>query len=351
MASSIIKPSPSTIWNILDSFLIDLAASQDKICSEAPSLSKPLYQGLVDLVCKGDTRVLDDIDFGKPYYPFILITYYILFHRHNLEAAVAVYKKLEEAYNKHPYTFDPDEECSLKALGKVIEDFTTLKKKPLEEYKGRLGTRLRETVLKIKDIRCYQEGWGSAFKELVISRLDPEEGIRILRETKNKLDKLERIIIDEEVLEGYNLIVYGNPPPVVVFLRYISDSVYRALEDAFKELRNKENELEALVRRINTIQKYRLLRKNVADVVNNIRYILLSRIPLSSIVGGIVYILTTIVWYVLGAVALSIILLESVLCAFARIYGKKAVKVKKEIKTFVEERVLKEIYGTIWSIG
>jgi len=351
MASFIIKPSATTIWNILDSFLIDLATSQDKICSEAPSLSKSLYQGLVDLVCKGDTRVLDEIDFGKPYYPFILITYYILFHRHNLETAVAVYKKLEEAYKNHPYTFDPDEECSLKALEKVIEDFTILKEQPLEEYKGRLGTRLRETVLKIKDIRCYQEGWSSAFKELVISRLDPEEGIHILRETIDKLDKPERIIIDEEVLEGYNLIVYGNPPPVVIFLKDISDSVYRALEDAFKELRNKENELEALVRRINTIQKYRLLRKNMADVVNNIRYILLSIIPLSSIVGGIVYILTTTVWYVLGAIALSIILLESVLYAFARIYGKKAVKVKKEIETFVEERVLKEIYETIWPIG
>jgi hypothetical protein len=81
----------------------------------------------------------------------------------------------------------------------------------------------------------------------------------------------------------------------------------------------------------------------MADVVNNIRYILQSIIPLSSIVGGIVYILTTTIWYVLGAVALSIILLESVLYAFARIYGKKAVKVKKEIETFVEERVLKEI--------
>ena len=225
----IIKPPATTIWNILDRFLIDLATSQDKICSEAPSLSKPLYQDLVDLVCKGNTRILDDIDFGKPYYPFILIAYYILFHRHNPETAIAVYKKLEEAYKKHPYTFDHDEECSLKALGEVIE-----------EYRGRLGTRLRENIYTIRKTKCYQEGWSSSFKELIISQLNPEEGRRILRETIDKLDKSERIAIDEEVLEGYNLIVYDNPPPVIIFLRYISDSVYRALEDAFKELRNKE---------------------------------------------------------------------------------------------------------------
>jgi hypothetical protein len=348
MASSIIKPSPSTIWNILDHFLIDLAASQDKICSEAPSLSKSLYQGLVDLVCKGDTRILDDIDFRKPYYPFILITYYILFHRHNLEAAVAVYGKLEEAYKKHPYTFDPDEECSLKALGKVIEDFTILKEQPLEEYKGRLGTRLRETILKIKNIRCYQEGWSSAFKELVISRLDPEEGIRILRETIDKLDKSERIIIDDEVLEGYNLIVYGNPPPVVVFLRYISDSVYRALEDAFKELRNKENKLEDLERRINDLQKYIPWLKGVGEIVKVIKDIILSLIhAFPFIAGAITYQLTGTWPYTLIVSLLSALPL---LLLYGSLYRnkKKLDKIKKEVESFIEERVLKEIYETIW---
>jgi glycosyltransferase involved in cell wall biosynthesis len=351
MASSIIKPSPSTIWNILDRFLIDLAASQDKICSEAPSLSKPLYQGLVDLVCKDDTRVLDDIDFGKPYYPFILITYYILFHRHNLETAVAVYKKLEEAYKKHPYTFDPDEECSLKALGKVIEDFTILKKRPLEEYKGRLGTRLRETVLKIKDIRCYQEGWSNAFKELVISRLDPEEGIRILRETIDKLDKSERIIIDEEVLEGYNLVVYGNPPPVVRFLKYISDSVYRALEDAFKELRNKEIELKDLERRINDLQKYIPWLKGVGEIVKDIKDIILTLLHASPFIAGAITYQLTGTWPYTLAVSLPSAL--PLLFLYGSLYTKrkKSNKIKKEVESFIEERILREIYETIWPIS
>jgi cell division protein FtsL len=353
MASSVIKPSATTIWNILDGFLIDLASSQDKICSEAPSLSKSLYQGLVDLVCKGDTRVLDNIDFGKPYYPFILITYYILFHRHNLETAVAVYKKLEEAYKKHPYTFDPDEECSLKVLGKVIEDFTILKEQPLEEYKGRLGTRLRETVLKIKDIRCYQESWSSAFKELVISRLDPEEGIRILREIIDKLDKLERIIIDEEVLEGYNLIIYGNPAPVVGFLKYIIDSVYKALEDAFKELRNKENEIEDLERKINDLQKYIPRLRRVGEIVKDIKDIIISILFHASplIAGAITYQLTGTWLYTLAVSLLFIIFLLLSLYGLLYTKRKKLNKIKKEVESFIEERILREIYETIWSIS
>jgi len=348
MASPIIRPSATTIWNILDGFLIDLAASQDKICGEALSLSKSLYQGLVDLVCKGNTRILDDINFGKPYYPFILITYYILFHRHNLETAVAVYKKLEEAYKKHPYTYDPDEECSLKALEKVIDDFIILKEQPLEVYRGRLGARLRETVLKIKDIRCYQEGWSSAFKELVISRLDPEEGIRILRETIDKLDKLERIIIDEEVLEGYNLIVYGNPPTVVRFLKYISDSVYRALEDVFKELKNKENELKNLERKINDLQKYIPRLRGMGEIVKDIKDIILTLShALPFIAGAITYQLTGTWPYTL---AVSLLFALPLLLLYGLLYTKrkKSNKIKKEVESFIEERILREIYETIW---
>jgi len=352
-SSTIIRPSATTIWNILDRFLIDLAASQDKICSEAPSLSKPLYKGLVDLVCKGDTKVLDEIDFGKPYYPFILITYYTLFHRHNLEVAEVVFEKLKKAYEKHPYTFDPDEECSLKVLGKVIEDFTTLKKKPLKKYKGRLGTRLDETVLKIKDIICYQEGWSSVFKELVISRLDPEEGIRILRETKNKLDKLERIIIDEEVLEGYNLIVYGNPAPVVGFLKYIIDSVYKALEDAFKELRNKENEMEDLERKINDLQKYIPRLRRVGEIVKNIKDIIISILFHASplIAGAITYQLTGTWLYTLAVSLLLITFLLLLLHGSLYTKRKKLNKIKKEVESFIEERILREIYETIWPIS
>jgi len=59
----VVKPSPTTVWNILDYFLIDLAMG--RVC-ERPSLSKPLYLGLVDLVCRGDTRVLAAWALGSP---------------------------------------------------------------------------------------------------------------------------------------------------------------------------------------------------------------------------------------------------------------------------------------------
>jgi hypothetical protein len=345
MASFTIKrPSATTIWNILDRFLIDLATGQDKICSEAPSLSKPLYQGLVDLVCKGDTRVLDDIDFEKPYYPFILITYYILFHRHNLEAAEAVFEKLKNAYEEHPYTFDLDEKCSLKVLEEVIKNFTILKKQPLRVYKGRLNTRLREIVLSIENIECYPGGWGNAFKKLVISHLDPEKGIQILKETPTLLP-IQSMVIDEDVLEGYNLIVYENPPSTLVFLRGVGNAVYNALFNAFENLRVKEIEKNDLERKVIRIQRFKWEQKNVIDFLK----VLLMHLPLPAIVGVMMY------YKIIGTLMSWLISLPTAIPYFLDFYYLyckwRLDKVKMEIEGFIEERILKEIYETIWSIS
>jgi hypothetical protein len=338
-----VRRPATTVWSILDSFLIDLASLQNKICSESP-LSKPLYQKLVDLVCKGDTRVLNDIDFVKPYYPFILITYYILFHRHNLEAAEAVFKKLKKAYEEHPYTFDLDEKCSLKVLEEVIKDFTVLKKQPSKEYKGRLNTRLREIALNIENIECYSGGWGNTFKMLVISHLDPEKGMQILEETPTLLS-IQSMVIDEDVLEGYNLIVYEASPSTLEFLRGVSNAVYNTLFNAFENLRVKENEKNDLERKVVRIQRFISLQKNVISILR----VLLMHLLLPAIVGVMMY------YKIIGTLMSWLISLLTAIPYFLDLYylyyKRRLDKVKKEIEGFIKERILKEIYETIWPNG
>jgi hypothetical protein len=338
-----VRRPATTVWGILDSFLIDLASLQNKICSESP-LSKPLYQKLADLVCKGDTRVLNDIDFVKPYYPFILITYYILFHRHNLEVAEAVFKKLKKAYKEHPYTFDLDEKCSLKVLKEVIKNFTVLKKQPSKKYKGRLNTRLREIALNIENIECYPGGWGNAFKMLVISHLDPEKGMQILKEMPTLLS-IQSMVIDEDVLEGYNLIVYEAPPSTLEFLRGVINAVYNTLFNAFENLRVKENEKNDLERKVDRIQRFTLLQKNVVSILR----VLLTHLPLPAIVGVMMY------YKIIGTLMSWIVSLLTAIPYFLDLYylyyKRRLDKVKKEIEGFIEERILKGIYETIWPNG
>jgi len=339
-----VRRPATTVWGILDNFLMDLASLQDRICSEGPSLSKPLYQKLVDLVCKGDTRVLDDIDFPKPYYPFILITYYILFHRRNLEVAEAVFKKLKKVYEEHPYTFDPDEKCSLKVLEEVIKDFTVLKKQPSKEYKGRLSTRLREIVLKIENIKCHREGWGDTFKILIISHLDPEKSMQILKEIAIQ-PSIKSIVVDEDVLEGYNLIIYEAPPSTLEFLRSISNTTYNTLFNAFENLRVKENEKNDLERKVARIQRF-TLPKDLASILENFKnniYILLAHSPI---------IITVVAYGFTGIIMSWLLCLPTVIPYFLEFYYKRRLnKVKKEIEGFIEERVLKGIYEIIWSNG
>ncbi len=241
----VVKPSPTTIWNILDYFLIDLARLQDNICRK-PSLSKPLYQGLVDLVCRGEAGVLDNIGFGKPYYPFILITYYVLFHRHDLRTAEAIYRKLREAYENHPYSFDRDEECTLKLLEKVVEDFTALRIHPQKEYRGRLSARLRETAFKIENVKCFSAGWGTAFKAILLACLDIKKSLELLENVLREIEAQRRQAIDAdiEIIEAYNLIENRVSPAIPVFLEKIAREVKNRREEVLKKQEKLLNALE-----------------------------------------------------------------------------------------------------------
>jgi hypothetical protein len=195
------------VWGILDCFLIDLA-TQD-ICRNKKHTSRPkLYKQLVALVCEGKEDVLE-IGFGKPYYPFILLSYYMLFHRRKLGVAEAIYRRLREAYENRPYTFDRSEECAFKLLEKVIEDFTALSKR------GRL--RLKETAFKVESTKC-TAGWSAAFKAILVSCLNPEKSRELLENALRVIEAQRRLDVDIEIVEAYNLIGSRTDTAILVFL-------------------------------------------------------------------------------------------------------------------------------------
>jgi hypothetical protein len=205
------------VWSILDCFLIDLAYSQD-ICRNKKHTSRPkLYKQLVALVCEGKEDVLE-IVFGKPYYPFILLSYYMLFHRRKLGVAEAIYRRLREAYENSPYTFDRSEECALKLLEKVIEDFTAL-----SSQRGRL--RLKETAFKVENTKCFTAGWSEAFKAILVSRLNPEKSRELLENALRVIEAQRRLDVDIEIVEAYNLIESRTDTAILVFLEETAKEV------------------------------------------------------------------------------------------------------------------------------
>jgi len=82
------------------------ARERERICDD--HISKyPFYNALVDLVCKENIRELRRrLIITKPFYPYILLTYYVLLHEGNLDLAKALYKRLLNIYADNPSIFD-----------------------------------------------------------------------------------------------------------------------------------------------------------------------------------------------------------------------------------------------------
>jgi len=148
-----------TFWEAVDEFLRDLAKGD--ACGKPRYLDNEYYRRLMSTVCEGGEDALGIIRV-KPYYPFILIAYYILFHRHNLSLAGRIYDKLGEFYEKYPHTFTSDEECAFEMLGIVIHGLANgqspqaIARRLGEDYDGE---------------RC--PDWSALFKLLLQSNLDP----------------------------------------------------------------------------------------------------------------------------------------------------------------------------------
>jgi hypothetical protein len=88
-----------TLWEAVDEFLKDLAKGD--VCKNPSYPDNEYYGRLMSTVCEGKEDALSLIHI-KPYYPFILIAYYILFHRRNPDLAGKIHNKLREFHKKIP---------------------------------------------------------------------------------------------------------------------------------------------------------------------------------------------------------------------------------------------------------
>jgi hypothetical protein len=213
--------SPSVIeQDTLSYFLISLAKKRDGVCEETDS-PNPLYTGLRDLVCRGDTSVLRSVDvwepIGKPYYPFILIDYYLLFHRRDFDTSLMVYEWLRDSYERHPYTFDPDEKCGLRVLGEVVSRYVKMCRGGCNSIHG---SWLKEIAQDVEKVQCPPNGWGIIFKAVVLSHLykDKKEKSGLLEYALARIRDRDILVVDEDIAEAYNLVSPKWGLEVVVFL-------------------------------------------------------------------------------------------------------------------------------------
>ena len=254
--NTVIDVRPYTAWNLLDYAIVQLGKEGDRICSNRIS-DDPFYNTLVDLVCKNSRELPRHVAISKPFYPYILLTYYVLFHRGNLDLAKAIYERLSRIHKDNSNVFDRSEEVSLKVIGEVIELFDALRELDKNVHKNILEHHLEVLIAKLNKVDCARGGrWSCLFRDLIISDLEPnlEHGYSKLSSIKEmEINKASFIPIDKELIEGYNLFITEEFSPIYTFLLSITERELDSLKHVYEEIHKLEIEKKNIKEKLNKI--------------------------------------------------------------------------------------------------
>jgi len=295
--STAIAIRPYTLWNLLDSFIIQLGMEGDEVCNRRTNEDR-FYNTLVDLVCiQGSVKLLDGLVIEKPLYPYILLTYYVLFFKGDFSLAKALYNKLSDSRERYSRLFDENEETSLKILEKVITFFDALNKSDRNNHRNILRHHLEILMNMLKEAQCIEHDWSCLFRDLIVSHLDINlEQIRKIYKDITRACATEFEPIDKELIDGYNLFIDKSFKPVCMFLPGVASRRLRAIEYIYDRLYDLESKKKSLEERLSTIQQ---LQKKLRIYVENVRgiiYILPMLLPPSIFYLLITLHITTTNW-------------------------------------------------------
>ncbi|MEM0237896.1 MAG: hypothetical protein QXP97_07620 [Desulfurococcus sp.] len=318
-----INIKPYTVWNLLDNFIVELGRIGKKVCDN-PISDDPLYKALTNLVCKEDIKEIPrEIVIDKPFYPYILLTYYILFYKRDLDLAKALYKRLSEAHKYSHSMFDEDEEVSLKIIEEVIRSFDILRELSKNNgiVKKHLKHYLKFFVLELSKVECEGDRkWGCLFRDLVISKLEPdlEHSHEKLRSIRDYYYSTKFMPVDEELVEGYNLFVVEEFSPIHMFILDIVEKEINNLNNVYEKIHRLKAESENIREKL---EKIRDIQKKFYIYIEKVKFIykiiefwplILSVIlvGLNISISNIELSINSLVKFILAAMPLSIYLLK-----------------------------------------
>ena len=342
--SATINVKPYTAWNILDYIIIQISEEGEKICNNRIS-SDTFYNALIDLICKESINELPkQIIIAKPFYPYILLSYYILFHRGNLSIAKALYERLLKAYLNYPSTFDKNEKVSLKILGEVIELFEILRGLNKDIHRKHLQLHFEVLMAKLNRISCLKNGWSYLFKELILSHLDLEHSYEKLRYIIN-ITRTNFRHLDEELIEGYNLFVPEASSPIYFFLLNISERELNNLDKMYEKIRELEREKKKKQERLDKIiEIQRTLHIYVEESEKTVK----KALVLLPFIGGLALGALTTIFGLLGIIPMILLWSTYSLKLIEKLTKRKISRIEEEIHLLLSSR-MEKFAKIIWS--
>jgi hypothetical protein len=296
-----VRPRPTTIWNIFDYFIMDLGEFGDAICKE-PRLNDDYYMGLASLVCEGKEDALKFIE-GKPYYPFILIAYYILFHKHDLGLAKKIMDKISDYKEKSPYSFDDDERCTSDMLNDIINQLNDMRSQKPQSLLESLRF-LAKWISNQNKYKCLSRGWGELFRLLLLSHLDPDNTVKHLNDIKETiLTEQRRVIPDDiEIIKHYKIKMSDVAiSPMRTFILGIVERRLKALNEAALQIEALSSVKKAFEEQKNYFEKEKEKISEKQNILSKIKDSLKEIPSYYLAISGIIGVITSgIAWWFLN---------------------------------------------------
>jgi len=346
-----------TRWSVLDYFIERLAEKGDKICYESEIRNK-YYEELRSLVCNGNTEVLETIKLG-PYYHFILISYYALFHKKDFDLAYKIFQKIHKLYEEDKTLFNDDEERSLNYLRLIFEKLKIIRNncKMYKPGSGYLITMLKDIAEDLKQTKnTVKDAWSSLFKDLLIIHLNPDPANE--KEIRTKISQIKDTIetlsdesdsLTREIIDGYNVFFGGLSIPPYYFIYYMAQKTENTLTKKFKKYKKYKQHYKNWKKWETRLKKISNMFTRAKDILskNKLVEIIITLITTSSLF--IIYsvfsinLLSLLDEILITGLSLVIPILFIIIVIIKFILRR----IERQINSFIEIEMLKDIYLSI----
>jgi hypothetical protein len=207
--------------SLLDRFVEALADLGDRVCEVSPE--SKYFEELQRLLCRGDVSVVPRY---APYYHYVFVAFYALFHRGNVHLAEAVAKILMETHVKDEFA-DGYEVQAIRTLAITIQAVKTADCNRPEVFRAQL-----KTAAEIIRANVEADGWDILFRDLTAAYLNPAAGVNHIKKA------IEEVLRDDdlpqEIVEAYNLFPSENmSAPPLYFIYMMAERLEKEGYDPF----------------------------------------------------------------------------------------------------------------------
>lgn len=264
-------------WDILDFIIMQLGSKGDAICKESSISENEFYVAHINLICNHDVSHFRQVvtQLSKPIYPYIIITYYILFHRKNLEIAYTLYQMISDTAQRDPRVLNESEETACKMLEEIMETFKALS--GFNNERDILPSHMKVLVEKLRNIKCIEHEWSCLFKDLLLSHLDVYNSKEKIKNVLSSLEAHEMIEpLSTEIIEHYNILDPGWERPIYKFFQGILHKLLKKEEEIETKINELEEEKRSYEHKLNKLNKIETIFSVLGEKINKIMRLIIK---------------------------------------------------------------------------